>query len=120
MAHFLRKQNKDCHCPQELVCLCVACQCIPLTTEDILDTRGDKLAVSAICQCYRVPNTFYLLLFADRAMGVAGACTWKIMQAINLGLFEYQIESFCDILGEKRPELLKNCSTNISLQSLPT
>ena len=39
--------------------------------------------------------------FADRLMGVAGACTWDTMHAIDLGLIEYQIELFHDILGEK-------------------
>ena len=34
-------------------------------------------------------------------MGVAGACTWETMHAIDLGLIEYQIELFHDILGEK-------------------
>ena len=37
-------------------------------------------------------------------MGVAGACTRETMHAIDLGLIEYQIESFHDILGEKNAE----------------
>ena len=69
--------------------------------KDILVTRGDQFALHAICQRYSVPNAFYRLPFADRMMGVAGACTWETMHAIDLGLIEYQIELFHDILGEK-------------------
>ena len=68
---------------------------------DILNTNGDPAKLHAISQRHRVPNTFYRLPFADRMMGVAGACTWETMHAIDLGLIEYQIESFHDILGEK-------------------
>ena len=69
--------------------------------ENILETRGNQVALHSICQCYYAPNTFYHLPFADRMMGAAGAYTWKTMHAIDLGLIEYKIESFNDILGEK-------------------
>ena len=69
--------------------------------KNILDTGGSELGLHSIHQRYRVENAFYRLPFADRMMGVAGACTWETMHAIDLGLIEYQIESFHDILGEK-------------------
>ena len=86
--------------------------------KNILDIRGNQVALHSICQRYRVPNAFYRLPFADRMMGVAGACTWETMHAINLVLIEYQIESFHDILGEKNAGAAqKNCSTNITSHS---
>ena len=100
--HFRKNEDRSCLCPREWLCSFVPGQCIPLTMTNILDTRGKKDALRSISQRYRVPNAFYRLPFADRMMGVAGACTWEAMHAIELGLIEYQIESFHDILGEKK------------------
>ena len=119
--HFRKNEDRSCHCPQESLCLFDPDQCIPLTMKNILDTRGSEAALHSICQRYRVPNAFYRLPFADRMMGVAGACTWETMHAIELGLIEHQIDSLHDILGEKKAGAAqKSCSINISLQSRRT
>ena len=73
---------------------------------DILNTSGDPVKLHGISQRYRVPNAFYCLPFAGYLMGVSGACMWETMHAIDLGLLEYQTESFRDILGEKMPQPL--------------
>ena len=88
---------------------------------DILNTNGDPVKLHDISQRHRVPNAFYRLPFADRMMGVAGACTWETMHAIDLGLIEYQIESFHDILGGKNVAAAdKNYSTNTIAPSAST
>ena len=116
-----KNEDRGCFCPEEWLSSFLPGRCIPLTTKKILDTRGNQVALHAICQRYRVPNAFYRLPFADRMVGVAGACTWETMHTIALGLIEHQIESFHDILGEKNAGAAqKNCSTNISSYSQPT
>ena len=64
-------------------------KCVPLTMRDIIKPSGDQEKLHDIFQRYRVPNAFYHLPFAERVMGVAGACTWETMHTIDLGLVEY-------------------------------
>ena len=81
---------------------------------DIIAANGCESKLNLISQQYRTPNAFYRLPFVDQVIGVGGACTWEAMYVITLGLFEYTLESFHDILDKRRPELPQKSSTHFT------
>ena len=73
----------------------------PLTMRDVVACQGDskKLHVLGIRSC--VNNVFYSLPFADRTRGIFVSTPFERLHVFSLGIFQYIIESFHDMIGEK-------------------
>ena len=73
----------------------------PITMRDIVNCQGDPKQLHVLGIRPRVPNVFYYLPFADRKRGIYGSTPFERLHVFSLGIFQYIIESFSDMIGEK-------------------
>ena len=65
-----------------------------------------------------MPNVFYSLPFADRKRGIHGSTPFERLHVFSLGIFQYIIESFSDIIGEKDSKKAEKDEYNTHFQAI--
>ena len=68
---------------------------------DVVACQGDSKKLHVLGICPQVNNVFYSLPFADRTRGIFGSTPFERLHVFSLGIFQYIIESFHDMTGEK-------------------